>query len=145
MPVNTTTLAELNNTAATQVQGTVTTLTAATTLTSANNGTTYFLASAGGFTVTLPAHEAGLRFKFIVKTNPTTAYVILSATADTIVGWPINCGGADSVADGNAAGDQLNFVANTALAGDFAEFISDGTSWHVHAHAKALNAITITG
>jgi hypothetical protein len=120
-------------------------VTAAKTLTAADSGVTQFLDLAGGFTVTLPALKLGLRFTFVVKTAPTTAYIIASATADNIIGWPSNIGGADSVADGNAAGDVLNFVANVALAGDMAEFFCDGTSWHVRAHAKAINAITITG
>jgi hypothetical protein len=120
-------------------------VTAAKTLTEADSGVTQFLDLAGGFTVTLPALKLGLRFPFVVKTAPTTAYIIASATNDNIIGWPSNIGGADSVADGNAAGDVLNFVANVALAGDMAEFFCDGTSWHVRAHAKAINAITITG
>lgn len=121
-------------------------LTAATTLTNKESGKTYFLNLAGGFTVTLPAEEAGLEFRFIVGTAPTTAYIVASDGAnDTIVGWPSNIGGADSVADGNALGDQLNFAANVALPGDMAEFFCDGTYWYVRAHAKAINAITITG
>lgn len=125
-------------------------LTVARTLTTADSGKTFFLALAGGFTVTLPAtaSSAGCRFTFIAKVSPTTAYIITSAggsSGDDIVGWPSNIGGADSVADGNAAGDLLNFVANTALAGDMAEFFCDGTFWYVRAHAKAINALTITG
>lgn len=120
------------------------TLVAATVLTAASPRVN-FLALAGGFAVTLPVAAVGLNFLFIAKISPTTAYTITSVVSDTIIGWPINCGGADSVADGNAAGDVVNFVANTALAGDQAEFFCDGTSWHVRAIAKAINAITITG
>jgi hypothetical protein len=94
----------------------------------------------------LPAlTTAGFRATFIVKTSPTTAYTLTGATADKIVGWPSNIGGADSVADGNAAGDVLNFVANVALAGDMAELWMDGAFYYFRAHAKAINAITITG
>lgn len=120
------------------------------TLTAADNGKTFFLDLAGGFTVTLPVSATIGSFfcRFIVKTSPTTAYVItdsLTTSGDTIVGWPINIGGADSVADGNAAGDQLAFVANTALAGDMAEFWGWEGKWYVQATAKAINAIAITG
>lgn len=121
------------------------TLTAATTVTAEESGKTFFLNLAGGFTVTLPTVADGLQYTFFVKTAPTTAYIILSADADKIIGWPSNIGGTDAAADGNAAGDQLNFAANVALAGDVAEFFSDGTNWYVRAHAKAINAITITG
>jgi hypothetical protein len=115
------------------------------TVTAQESGTTFMLNLAGGFTVTLPSVAAGLKYTFIAGTSPTTAYIILSADADKVVGWPSNIGGADSVADGNAAGDQLAFVANTALAGDWAEFISDGSFWYVRAHSKAINALAITG
>ncbi len=120
------------------------TLVAATVLTETSPRVNY-LALAAGFAVTLPAAKEGLQFIFFVKISPTTAYTVTSVVADTIIGWPLNIGGADSVADGNAAGDVLSFVANTALAGDWAEFFCDGTSWHVRAAAKAINAIAITG
>ena len=128
-------------------QGACETLAAARTLTIADSGKTFFLALAGGFTVTLPANALGAGFtaRFVATVSPTTAYIILAATADTIVGWPLNCGGADSVADGNALGDQINFAANVALAGDQVDIIGDGTLWYARANAKAINAITITG
>jgi len=121
-------------------------LTAATTLTASDSGKIFGLAAAAGFTVTLPTAAQGLHFRFVATVNPTSgAYIILSATADTMIGWPSNIGGADSVADGNAAGDQVNFASGVALAGDQVEIFSDGTSWFVTGHAKAINAITITG
>lgn len=120
-------------------------LTAARVLTAADTEKTFFLNLAGGFDVTLPAQAVGLHFTFIVKTAPTTAYTITSAVSDTIIGYPGNVGGADSVADGNAAGDVINFVANVALAGDMVELWGDGTSWFARAQAKAINALTITG
>lgn len=126
--------------------GQVEVLTAARVLTVADNGKTFFLSLAGGFDVTLPALATGaFHATFIVKTNPTTAYTLTGATADKIIGWPSNVGGADSVADGNALGDVVNFVANVALAGDMAELWMDGAFYYVRAHAKAINAITITG
>lgn len=125
--------------------GNVETLIAARVLVLGDNNKTFYLDIATGFDITLPAQSAGLHFTFIVKTAPTTAYTVTSVVSDTISGWPINCGGADSVADGNAAGDVLNFAANVALPGDFAEFWADGTSWYVHAHAKTIHGITITG
>lgn len=122
------------------------TLTAARVLVAADNNKVFFLNLAGGFDVTLPALTvAGFHATFIVKTSPTTAYTLTGATADKIVGWPSNVGGADSVGDGNALGDVVNFVANVALAGDLAELWMDGAFYYVRAHAKAINAITITG
>lgn len=126
--------------------GGVETLTTTRAIVAADNGKTFFLNSATGFAITLPAAVAGMRFLFISKlANTSGDHTITAATADTIVGWPVNIGGADSVADGNAAGDVLNFKANAALAGDMAEFFTDGNFWMVRANAKAINAITITG
>lgn len=121
-------------------------LTAARVLTSADNGKTFFLNIATGFDVTLPAlATTAFHCTFIVKTSPTTAYTLTGATADKIVGWPSNVGGADSSGDGNAAGDVVNFVANVSLAGDMAELWMDGAFYYIRAHAKVINAITITG
>jgi len=121
-------------------------VTAAKTLTAAESGKTIFIDNATGFAITLPSAAAGLKFTFVLKTGPTSGdHTVTAATADTIVGWPSNIGGADSVADGNALGDVLNFKVTASLAGDMAELISDGTYWYARAHAKAINAITITG
>lgn len=115
-------------------------------ITAADDGMIFGLARAAGiaftFTGTLPT---GFRVGFVVQTAPTTICTITAPTADTISGWPINVGGADSSADGNAAGDVLNFAANTALPSDRADMLYDGTTWHVRATAKVINAITITG
>lgn len=114
-------------------------------ITADESGKTFYLDLAGGFTSTLPAVQLGLRFIFIVKTAPTTAYIILSATNDNIIGYPVASLGSDETGNGNAAGDQINFVANTALPGDRVVVDCDGTSWHAVATCKATGAITITG
>lgn len=129
--------------------GSIEALAAAKTLTSDDNGKAYFLNLAGGFTVTLPAHSAGLRFKFFVKTQPTTAYIVAAATADadTIVG-SFSSADLDAVADTDietAGGDQINFVASTATVGDWVEVISDGTNWYTSGHCSAVGGLTITG
>lgn len=114
-------------------------------ITAGENGKTFFLSLAGGFTSTLPALAAGLAFSFIVKTAPTTAYIILSATNDNIIGYPVASVGSDETANGNAAGDQINFTANVALPGDRVDVVCDGTSWFATCTCKATGAITITG
>lgn len=120
------------------------TLAAAATLTAAENNRTYFLNLAGGFTVTLPA--LGLwHFVFIVKTAPTTAYILLSATPDVIAGYPVASTGGDESSNGNAAGDQVNFVANVALPGDIVELWCDGAIVYARCTVKATGAVTITG
>lgn len=121
------------------------TLTAGATLTAGDSGQTIFLNAAGGGAIVLPAQAVGMRFEFIIKTAPTTAWTITSVVSDTIIGYPIASLGSDETGNGNAAGDVLNFVANTALPSDTAIFTSDGTSWQVRATCKATGAITITG
>lgn len=128
--------------------GSMETLAAAKTLTGEDNGKTFLLNLAGGFTVTLPPHASGLRFKFIVKTAPTTAYIIATATADvdTITGGFSSAELTDAaVMDYDAAGDQINFVANQAAVGDWVEVISDGSNWYTSGHANLQAGLTITG
>lgn len=124
--------------------GSVETLAAAKTLTADNNGMTYFLGLAGGFTVTLPAPAAGLRFKFIVSVAPTTAYVIVTnGGADIMIGG-VNELEVDTTNDGpyDANADTFNFVANVAVVGDYVEMISDGTSWYYNGQTNADGGVT---
>lgn len=95
------------------------------------SGKTFYLNLAGGFTSTLPAPAAGLRFKFIVKTAPTTAYIIVTTSgANLMYGMMEERAGTAGVA--GAARDTFNFVANQSIIGDWVEFESDGTNWYYH-------------
>ena len=114
---------------------------AADTITAAETGKTFFLNLAGGFTLTLPAPAAGLTYKFIVSTQPTTAYIITTNGGANII---------EGMADVNstlvlaANEDKINFVASTAIVGDWVEVISDGTSWFVTGQSGAAGGITFT-
>jgi hypothetical protein len=122
---------------------TVSTLITTKTVTAAESGTTFFLNLAGGFTVTLPAPAAGLKYTFIVKTAPTTAYIIVSAaSANIIKGLQISIAG--DAGDTGTADDTITFVENQALPGDKVELISDGTSWFAVATTKIAAALTFT-
>lgn len=121
------------------------TLTAAKTLVAADSGTTYFLNLVGEFTVTLPTTAAGLVYRFIVKTAPTTAYIVLSATADNIYGSVNSSSGAAEDTTTADPGDQMNFVASTAMIGDSADFWSDGTNWYARAFTGVTLGVTFTG
>lgn len=105
-------------------------LTVASTLSISDSGTTYFLNTAGGFTTTLPAPMEGVNFRFVVKTAPTTAYIIaVAGGSDLGVGVMAAATAADAGAfDANA--DVINFVANQAKVGDWVDVVSDGTSWY---------------
>ena len=136
--VDTDELAKLDGTAR------VETLAAASTLEAADSGKTLFLALAGGFTTTLPAPAAGLNFKFIVATSPTTAYIIVTnGGADIIIGG-INELEVDTADDGpyDANADTLNLVANVAVIGDWVSFVSDGTSWYITGQTNADGGVT---
>lgn len=116
----------------------------ARTLTAADSGSTIYLNLAGGFTVTLPAPEAGLKFKFIVKTAPTTAYVITTnGGADILIGGVNELEvdtGDDGPYDNNA--DTINFVAAVAVVGDWISMESDGTNWYFTGQTNADGGVT---
>ena len=121
------------------------------TLVPADSGKTFFLSLAGGFTVTLPGvAKAGNGFavEFIVKIDPTTAYIVTEkAASDTNV----LTGGVveretDTASDGpySAAFTQVNFVANTAVLGDIIRIVSDGVRYYVDGQVNADGGITLT-
>lgn len=104
----------------------------------------FFLSLAGGFTSTLPAPAAGLYFRFVVKTAPTTAYIIATnAGADIMIGG-INENEVDTNDDGpyDANADSFDFVANLAAVGDYVTMISDGTSWYYEGQTNLDGGVT---
>jgi len=121
-------------------------LTAATTLTASQSGKLFTLGTAGGFTTTLPAPQAGLEYEFVVKVAPTTAYIIATKGSSNIIYGVI------ASADLNAAGDTgcaqasdtITFVANKAVIGDSVKLISDGTNWYAKGFCTAFDALTGT-
>ena len=123
------TAAEINQVA--DESANVENVTATNVITAAESGKTFFLNAVGGFTSTLPAVAAGLRFRFIVKTAPTTAYIITTnGGSNLLYGHMLERAGTAGVA--GAAQDTFNFVANNAIIGDWVEFYSDGTNWYYH-------------
>ena len=116
-------------------------------LTAADSGKIFGLALAGGFTVTLPALAAGLRYTFIVEVSPTTAYIIASAEGDNI---SLNGGASDGAAvvidSAGFTADQVNLVANLSIIGDRVEVASVGTAgWAASAIVRAGAGVTISG
>lgn len=121
--------------------GDAVTLSAATTLTAADNGKTFYLNAAAGKTVVLPAVAAGLYFRFVVAAAfATNNWIIDSAEGDNIDG-SIEVAGAVVVA---GAEDQINFVASAEALGDYIELESDGVQWFVHGMAALAGGITAT-
>jgi hypothetical protein len=123
---------------------TVTTLTAAATLTAAQSGTTFFLNSATEFVTTLPAPVAGLNYTFIVTAAPSGAsYTIVTASSANIIkGQAVNAAGV--AGDTGTADDTISFVDAQAVAGDQVTVISDGTSWFAKAFCAVAAGVTFT-
>lgn len=124
--------------------GNVTTLTAASTLTAAQSGSTFLLNSATEFVTTLPTPAAGLRYTFIVKAAPASASytVVTASSANIIKGFATNAAGAAVTPLGD--GDTITFVDSQAVAGDQVTVISDGTSWFMSGFAQVAAGITNT-
>jgi hypothetical protein len=123
---------------------TVVTLTAASTLTTAQSGSTFFLNSATEFVTTLPAPSAGLVYNFIVKAAPSSASytIVTNASANIIKGQAVNAAGA--AGDTGTADDTISFVDGQAVAGDKVTVISDGTSWFAYGVSAVAAGITFT-
>ena len=107
----------------------------------ADSGKTFFLDLAGGFTITLPVPALGLNYKFVVKTAPTTNYIILTDSVANLINGAVYSSEAAAVVVA-AAADTINFVANLALPGDYITLESDGTSWFVTGGCFVQDGIT---
>lgn len=120
-------------------------VTGANVIAASESGTTYFLNAAGGFASTLPAPAAGLHFRFIVGTAPTTSYTITTnASANVIFGQVYCNAGTDEDSATTGGEDTISFVANTAVVGDQVDIVSDGTNWYFKGFCNATGGITIT-
>lgn len=122
-------------------------VTATNVITAEESGKTFFLDALAGFESTLPTAAAGLRFRFIVKTAPTSnGYTITGSPADKIFGT-VACSGAEDTVNGvtGNATDNVILVHNVALVGDLLDFFSDGTNWYVTGNVNTFAAVTMNG
>lgn len=112
-------------------------------LTAADSGKTFFLSAAAGFVTTLPLHAAGLNFKFIVKTAPTSnGYTVVAHASNqaTIFGMAVERAGGAGVA--GATEDNFILVHNQSIIGDYVQVYSDGTNWYAYAMVDVSAGIT---
>lgn len=109
-------------------------------------GTDIILNRAGGIALTLPAPEAGLEFRFVVGTAPTTSCTVATAGGANVLAVGINELEVDTGDDGPylADGDTITFVENIAAVGDFVSIRADGSKWFGHGQANLDGGITIT-
>jgi len=131
-----------------QVESLITTKT----LDKEDNGKTFFLNLAGGFTVTLPALatvDAGWKVKIIVGITPTTAYIVtelVGTDTNKLVGNVNTSTATTSASKFNATGFTLVtfVVASGAVKGDYIEIVSDGSFYYVSGNTTVPAAITFT-
>jgi len=133
--------------------GSVESITAAKTLTAADNGKTFIINVVTGATVTLPSvsgnvAKAGYRVEFIIGTNVTSnTFTITEGAGDTniIVAQAFE---SDNTAAATAASTtgatNIIFNAATDKVGDGAWLMCDGTNWFGVAHAANDGCVTIT-
>jgi hypothetical protein len=120
------------------------TLAAASTLTTAQSGSTFFLSAAAEFATTLPAPSAGLVYTFIVAAAPSGASytVVTNASANIIKGQAYPASGA--AGDTGTSDDTISFVDGQSVAGDMVTVMSDGTSWFAYAWCAVATGVTFT-
>lgn len=123
------------------------TLTAAKTLTLDDAGKTFFLNSTTEFAVTLPSPKAGLQFRFICAAAPSGAsYTVVTAGAAQILAGQVHSStGGDADSEADVTGTTISFVDGASVIGDWADVISDGTSWFAQCFCNADTGMTITG
>ena len=126
-------------------------LTAAKTLDEDDNGKTFGLNLAGGFTVTMPAIadvKAGFEVNFRIETVPTTAYIITEKAADdtNVMTGGFSCAELTDagVAAYHAAFTQVNLVANQGALGDIVTIKTNGTRWYVSGHTNVQAGVTVS-
>jgi hypothetical protein len=121
--------------------------TATNVLTAAESGKTLFLNAATEFVTTLPAPALGLRYSVVVTAAPSGAdyTVVTDAAAEVIIGKVFSAAGDAGDVENTAGGTTVTFVGGQSVAGDRADFVSDGTNWYVVAFASVAAGITITG
>jgi hypothetical protein len=119
-------------------------LTAASTISSEENGLVYFLSATTEFATTLPAPFLGAHYTFIVKAAPSGASytVVTGSSANVIKGLQNSVAG--DAGDSGTADDTITFVDGQSVAGDKVELWSDGTSWFAYAISKVAAGVTFT-
>ena len=117
------------------------TIAAAKTLIAADSHTVYTIpAATAGAAITLPALQAGLKFKFIIAgAFATTDWTIVSST-NVIFGSAL----VDDVQVPAATENTISFVASAETIGDWVEVVCDGTNWYASGDGQATGSITFT-
>ena len=119
------------------------------TLDTSDCGGTIVFASTAGLTGALPDVTSGCKIKAIVGTVATSsAHSLYTSDLSNIIACGINELEVDDTEDGpyQADADNVNFGSSglSSAIGDFAEFLSDGTTWFCNGQANADGAISLS-
>ena len=113
------------------------TTTADVTLNQEQSGCVVFLDGSSGHDVTLPAPLAGLKFRFVCK-DSTAAVDIVEGSSGNLIGNIIDGAGSGDTA---VSGDTKIIFATTAVPGDYADVVCDGSDWYVSGICDAANGV----
>lgn len=118
------------------------------TLAASESGATIFFGHSTEFAMTLPAPFLGARFRFVCTAAPSGAsYTIVTAGSANIIKGHVLSADLNAASDGDtetSGADTITFVDAKAVAGDWVEVESDGTTWFARAGCAAFDAITYT-
>lgn len=142
----------VNGDAAGQERSTVTTLTAASSVSVVDSGKVFVLNSATEFDTTLPTPSSagsGWKCTFIVGAAPSGAAYTVTAPSNVIHGLVVTADvgqtspGTDASSTGGTAVDVITFADGVAAIGDRVELLCDGTSFFAKAYTTTYNGITL--
>ena len=115
-------------------------ITAATTLTPTQSGSTFTVSQATAYAITLPALQNGLNYKFICSTTGAHT-VAITSTAANIVGFAMFGPNATVKSSHSAGTATVNFATGAAGLGDVIYIHCDGSNWF----AQGLSGSNTTG
>lgn len=113
-------------------------VTAAKTLSAADWGKTFLVATTG-YTHTLPAPEAGASVRYVTSVAFGTDMVIAGGNSLFHGAVDVNSARINATAASN-----VNMIGTADTIGDWVEIWSDGTNWYVDGFGEAIGAITTT-
>ena len=112
-------------------------LAAAYTVLSSDSGKYFTIDQDAAFTVTLPADQEGLNFRFVLTDAGSNDVKIDSGASNGMKGFSM-----DPTTGINAIDNNLvQFASGTAVVGDYIECWNDGTTWWVESISSATNGI----
>lgn len=119
-------------------------ITEATTLTAATSGQTFLIQNSGSaYSITLPAPQQGLNYKFYLLSSPNAAITITAGSA-LIVGSLLSSDG-NAVSNGDITSAITNIIlGTTAKTADNYYFFASGAQWYVSGQTTLNTSVTVS-